>query len=123
MIDLDNFKKINDTYGHAVGDATLKTLADVIKKPVEKKNAFVGRWGGEEFVTVLSGMSDDEAFDFADDLRREIEEADFGEAGHITCSVGISQLNDEDSFDDIFNRMDKAMYSSKEAGKNRVTVL
>jgi diguanylate cyclase (GGDEF)-like protein len=123
MIDLDNFKKINDNYGHSVGDATLKALADVLKSFAQDKHASVGRWGGEEFVTVLSGVSDDEALEYAEDLRKTVAAADFGEAGHITCSVGISQLGDDDSFDDLFNRMDKAMYSSKTAGRNRVTVL
>ena len=123
MIDLDNFKKINDNYGHSVGDATLRTLADVLKGFAKDKNASVGRWGGEEFVTILSGVSHDEAVEYAEDLRRSVAEADFGKAGHITCSVGISQLGDDDSFDDIFDRMDKAMYSSKIAGRNRVTVL
>ena len=123
MIDLDNFKKINDNYGHSVGDATLKALADMLKSFAQDKHASVGRWGGEEFVTVLSGVSDDEALEYAEDLRKTVAAADFGEAGHITCSVGISQLGDDDSFDDLFNRMDKAMYSSKTAGRNRVTVL
>ena len=123
MIDLDNFKKINDNYGHSVGDATLKALADMLKSFAQDKHASVGRWGGEEFVTVLSGVSDDEALEYAEDLRKTVAAADFGEAGPITCSVGISQLGDDDSFDDLFNRMDKAMYSSKTAGRNRVTVL
>lgn len=123
MIDLDNFKNINDTFGHSAGDATLKTLSDVLKKSVEGKNACVGRWGGEEFVTVLSGYSGDETYSFAERLRKTIAEEDFGEVGHITCSVGVSQLNSDDSFEDLFDRMDKAMYSSKKAGKNRVTIL
>ncbi len=123
MIDLDNFKTINDTYGHSVGDATLKTLAEVLKQYVSEKNVFVGRWGGEEFVIILRGMSDDDAFAFAEGLRRTVEEAEFGEAGHITCSIGISRLNNKDSFEDVFNRMDKAMYYSKEAGRNKVTIL
>ena len=123
IFDGDNFKKINDNYGHSVGDATLKALADMLKSFAQDKHASVGRWGGEEFVTVLSGVSDDEALEYAEDLRKTVAAADFGEAGHITCSVGISQLGDDDSFDDLFNRMDKAMYSSKTAGRNRVTVL
>ncbi len=123
MIDLDNFKSINDTFGHSVGDATLKTLSDVLKKSVEGKQAAVGRWGGEEFVTVLSGLSGDETYCFAEKLRKTIAEEDFGEVGHITCSVGVSQLNNDDSFEDVFDRMDRAMYSSKKAGKNRVTIL
>ncbi len=123
MIDLDNFKSINDTYGHSVGDATLKTLAEVLKRVSAGKHVSVGRWGGEEFVLILRRMSDDEAFVFAESMRKAVEETDFGEAGHITCSIGISRLSTKDSFDDVFNRMDKAMYFSKEAGRNKVTIL
>ena len=123
MIDLDNFKNINDTFGHAVGDNTLKKLAEVLKKTVEGKRASVGRWGGEEFLVLLNGVIGDEAFDFAEILRKNVEEEDFGEAGHITCSIGISQLSQDDSFDDAFDRVDKAMYLSKEAGRNKVTRL
>ncbi len=123
MIDLDNFKNINDTFGHSVGDATLKTLADLLKNDAVGKQAPVGRWGGEEFVLILKDMSDDGAFVFAENVRKSVAEADFGEAGHITCSIGISRLSTKDSFEDVFNRMDKAMYYSKEAGRNKVTIL
>ncbi len=123
MIDLDNFKSINDTYGHSVGDTTLKTLADLLKRSVTGQKIPVGRWGGEEFVSVLKGMDDDEVFSFAESIRKTVAETDFGEPGHITCSVGISRLNNKDSFKEIFDRMDKAMYYSKETGKNKVTIL
>ncbi|MCR5008571.1 MAG: GGDEF domain-containing protein [Oribacterium sp.] len=123
MIDLDNFKSVNDTYGHSVGDATLKTLAEVLKQYVADKQVAMGRWGGEEFVLILKGMADDEAFVFAEGLRKTIAEADFGEAGHITGSIGISRLGSKDNFEDAFDRIDKAMYYSKEAGKNKVTIL
>ncbi len=123
MIDMDDFKSVNDTYGHSVGDATLKTLAEVLRINITGKPVRAGRWGGEEFVLTLKGMSDDEAFSFADSLRKTIAETDFGEADHITCSVGISRLGRKDSFEEVFDRMDKAMYYSKEAGKNKVTIL
>ncbi|SFB74190.1 GGDEF domain-containing protein [Butyrivibrio sp. YAB3001] len=123
MIDLDNFKSINDTYGHSVGDATLKALSDVLKKFYAEKEAAVGRWGGEEFVAVVKDMTEDETLDYAENLRKTVADVDFGEAGHITCSIGISRFNTNDSFEDVFNRMDKAMYYSKETGKNKVTIL
>ncbi len=123
MVDLDNFKSINDTYGHSVGDATLKSLSEVLKRSAAGKRFSVGRWGGEEFVITLKGKTDDEAFGFAEDLRKAVEAEDFGEAGHITCSIGISRLKNKDSFEDVFDRMDKAMYYSKEAGRNKVTIL
>ncbi|MBR4668264.1 MAG: GGDEF domain-containing protein [Butyrivibrio sp.] len=123
MIDLDNFKSINDTYGHSVGDATLKTMSDVLKGFLSDRHSPIGRWGGEEFVAVLENMPDNETFAYAEELRKTVSNVDFGEAGHITCSIGISRLNDKDSFEDVFDRMDKAMYYSKEAGRNKVTIL
>ncbi len=123
MIDLDNFKSINDTYGHSVGDATLKTLSDVLKGFLSDRHSPIGRWGGEEFVAVLENMPDNETFAYAEELRKTVSNVDFGEAGHITCSIGISRLNDKDSFEDVFDRMDRAMYYSKEAGRNKVTIL
>lgn len=68
-------------------------------------------------------MPDNETFAYAEELRKTVSNVDFGEAGHITCSIGISRLNDKDSFEDVFDRMDKAMYYSKEAGRNKVTIL
>lgn len=121
MLDLDFFKNVNDTYGHAAGDIALKTFADVLTDSVEGKSASVGRWGGEEFIILLRNMSEEEAFDFAERLRKKVEEADFGEAGKLTCSIGISQLKAEDSFDSIFERIDRAMYASKNTGRNKVT--
>ena len=121
MIDLDDFKNINDTYGHAVGDNTLKRLAEILKESIDDSKAYVGRWGGEEFVVVYYCADSGTASDFAEGLRAKVEEAEFEKAGHITCSIGISQLKGGDSFEDAFDRVDKAMYASKEAGKNKVT--
>ncbi len=123
MIDMDNFKMVNDTYGHSAGDETLKTLATLLRQSITAKSASLGRWGGEEFVIILKGMTDDEAVGFAEKLRKAVAEADFGEVGKITCSIGLSRLNDNDTFEDVFDRMDRAMYNSKETGKNRVTML
>ncbi|WP_024866006.1 GGDEF domain-containing protein [Butyrivibrio sp. FCS014] len=123
MIDLDDFKSVNDTYGHSAGDAALRTLAEVLKLYVAGKQVSLGRWGGEEFVLILKGMADDEAFVYAEGLRKAIAEADYGEAGHITGSIGISRLTEKDNFEEAFDRIDKAMYYSKEAGKNKVTIL
>ena len=121
MIDLDYFKNINDTYGHAAGDSALKTFGGILLDATSGKSATAGRWGGEEFVVLVRNMTAEEAFDFAEKIRAKVEDADFAEVGKLTCSIGISQLGGEDSFDDIFKRIDSAMYSSKKAGRNRVT--
>ncbi len=121
MIDLDHFKDINDTYGHSAGDNALKTLAGILSSSIDGKRASVGRWGGEEFLILLRGVSHEEAYDFAEDVRKKVEAANFDTVGQITCSIGISHLKNEDTFDDFFNRVDKAMYASKQAGRNKVT--
>ena len=121
MIDLDYFKKVNDTYGHAAGDCALKSLAEILRNSIEGKSASVGRWGGEEFMVIVRNMSKQEALEFAEYLRKRVEEADFGEVGKLTCSIGISRLRHEDDFETIFERVDKAMYASKDSGRNRVT--
>ncbi|WP_022766941.1 GGDEF domain-containing protein [Butyrivibrio sp. XPD2006] len=121
MIDLDYFKNVNDTFGHAAGDEALKHFAEVLRKSAEGKSASVGRWGGEEFVILLRNMSEDKAASFAENLRKNVEDASFGEVGRLTCSIGLSHLKKEDTFDNIFRRIDRAMYASKNAGRNRVT--
>ena len=123
MLDLDHFKVVNDTYGHVVGDKTLKAFAGILQDSVEGKNATVGRWGGEEFVIDLTGIPRDYVYAFSENLRKKVEDYTFEGAGHLTCSIGISHQNSEDSFEAVFNRMDDAMYSSKESGRNRVTEL
>lgn len=123
MLDLDYFKKVNDTYGHSAGDITLKTFSKIIKDYVSEENAAVGRWGGEEFVIIAYGRSADQFYDMAEQLRKKVEEYEFPEIGHISCSIGVTELKKDDNFDDAFNRMDKAMYTSKNEGRNKVTLL
>ena len=123
MLDLDFFKKVNDTYGHSAGDAALKSLAGILNGAVEGKSASVGRWGGEEFVIILRNMRREKAFSFADSIRKKVEEADFDVIENLTCSIGLSHLKKEDTFEDIFDRIDRAMYASKDSGRNKVTEL
>ena len=123
MLDLDYFKKVNDTYGHSAGDITLKTFSKIIKDYVSEENAAVGRWGGEEFVIIAYGRSADQFYEMAEQLRKKVEEYEFPEIGHISCSIGVTELKKDDNFDDAFNRLDKAMYTSKNEGRNKVTLL
>ncbi len=123
MLDMDYFKKVNDRFGHSVGDITLKKFAEILTDYMAAEKGFVGRWGGEEFVIICYGKSGDEAFNFAENLRKKVEETEFPEIKHITCSIGITDLTAEDTFDEAFNRMDKAMYVSKESGRNIVSRL
>ena len=123
MLDLDLFKNVNDTYGHAAGDATLKFLADVLKEQLSDEKAHLGRWGGEEFVIVCYERSDEEASVLAEKLRQAVEDMTFPNVGKMTCSVGVTVIKDDDSFESAFDRVDKALYSSKKNGRNKVTVL
>ena len=123
MLDLDMFKKVNDTYGHSVGDMTLKHFAKILKDLALEEKASVGRWGGEEFVLVCYEKKADAAMAMAEKIRSSVEAYEFPEIGHITCSVGVTELKTDDDFSKAFNRIDKAMYDSKHNGRNTVTLL
>ena len=123
MLDLDHFKNVNDTHGHATGDKVLKHFAGLLKEFIKGKDAEVGRWGGEEFVIIYRGKNFDKVKENAEALRREVEFSDFPEIGHITCSIGVTEVKKDDSFEKAFERVDRALYASKESGRNRMTVL
>ena len=122
MLDLDLFKTINDTYGHSVGDSALKQFAAIMKDMASDDNTSVGRWGGEEFVIVCYDKGAEAVSYLAEKLRKTVEETEFPEIGHITCSIGATELKEGDTFTDAFNRIDKAMYASKHNGRNQVTM-
>ena len=123
MVDLDLFKEVNDTHGHSVGDTTLKLFADILKEMAAANNSLAGRWGGEEFVVVCLGINGEKVFELAEKLRKEVEAYEFPQIGHITCSIGVTELTADDTFDGAFDRLDKAMYKSKHNGRNQVTSL
>ena len=123
MLDLDHFKVVTDTYGHATGDAVLKHFAGLLNSCAADSDASVGRWGGEEFIVVCRGKAFSEVKERAEKLRQMVEDSEFPEIGHITCSIGVTEIKPEDSFDEAFNRVDKALYASKEGGRNRITVV
>ena len=123
MLDLDHFKQVNDNYGHAVGDVTLKHFAKLLMDASVEDKALVGRWGGEEFVIVCRDKNAEEASVMAESLRQKVEAYQFPDIYHITCSIGVTELKAEDEFKEAFNRLDKAMYASKHNGRNKVTLL
>ena len=123
MLDLDLFKKVNDNYGHSVGDTTLKLFAKIILDAAVEEKCSVGRWGGEEFVIVCREKTGDEAYAIAESMRKKVEEYLFPDIFHITCSIGVTELKADDDFAKAFDRLDKAMYTSKNNGRNTVTIL
>lgn len=123
MIDLDHFKKVNDNYGHAVGDTTLKTFAGILREFAAENKLMAGRWGGEEFVVVCRDRDGNAAYEMAEDFRKKVEEHRFPDILQITCSIGVTELAKNDTPEEAFTRVDKAMYESKQNGRNKVTLL
>ena len=119
IFDIDFFKKVNDTYGHIIGDKTLITFSKTINDAVRVTDTFA-RWGGEEFVLLMPETSLDNAIKTVDHLRKLIENTSFKEVNKITCSVGVSKFNIDDTIDNILIRSDEALYEAKESGRNKV---
>lgn len=120
MLDIDFFKKVNDKYGHSVGDFVLKAFVKVVKDFIEPYKFAIGRWGGEEFVCVCYGMNSNDLMPVAEDLRKKVEEAEFEKEIKITCSIGLTEVKKGDTAQIIFDRVDHAMYEAKTGGRNRI---
>ena len=118
MFDIDYFKNVNDTYGHAVGDMTLKHFAYLINDYFKGLNAVVGRWGGEEFVVVCYNADLEKTLSYAEEVKEKICSDEFKVAGKITCSIGVAEISRDDDFNKAFDRMDKALYKAKSDGRN-----
>ncbi len=117
--DIDDFKSINDKYGHATGDEVLQQLAKLMER--ETRNTDVsGRWGGEEFVLVSPEANLKESVKVADKLRKLIEAEDFGIPIGITCSFGVAEYITDEPLESFVNRADEALYKAKNRGKNSV---
>ena len=121
IFDIDNFKKINDTYGHNIGDEVLKKLAKVVSSSIRQTDYFA-RWGGEEFIILTTDTPDSEAMVLADKLQIIIEETLFDTVGKVTCSFGVSKLDSGLTYTESIHNADKALYYSKHNGKNQVTI-
>lgn len=127
LFDIDNFKKINDTYGHDCGDYVLTTLGAQVKASGLRERDLAGRYGGEEFIVVLTNSTSQQAADVAERIRKRIESHDFmydGQRIPVTVSLGVATIHKEFHLGaDIYKEADKALYESKRNGKNRVTVV
>jgi diguanylate cyclase (GGDEF)-like protein len=122
MVDADHFKRVNDRFGHGVGDEVLVGLADVLKSSCCARDS-VGRYGGEEFCMAVVGRTEDDVVRLAEHIRREIGEVRtlLPNGERVTISIGIaSQMPDSGELADLVKRADEALYAAKNAGRNRV---
>lgn len=121
LFDIDFFKKVNDYFGHNIGDEVLVELAHLMSNSLRKSD-ILARWGGEEFICLLPNTTLENALIVAETLRKKVEDHKFYGAGHITISLGVCQMKRADVFiGEIIERADKALYKSKNTGRNRVS--
>ncbi|MEZ0390739.1 MAG: GGDEF domain-containing protein, partial [Pseudobdellovibrionaceae bacterium] len=125
VFDIDFFKKINDTFGHAAGDYVLKSLADIVSHKMVRSHDYFARYGGEEFVIILHATPIKTAIEVAERIRTTIESNEFQFEGNkipVTISLGVSSRNSNESdWSAFFQRADEALYKSKQSGRNKVT--
>lgn len=121
MFDIDNFKKVNDTYGHSKGDDILKEIISIAKSTVRKTD-ILSRIGGEEFTIILPDSTLDQALILAERLREKTEENNFSQVGKVTISLGVALYESGDTIDDIIKKADSAMYKAKTEGRNCVRI-
>lgn len=120
LIDIDHFKRVNDTYGHQIGDEVLKSVAKIMKNNIRKID-FIGRFGGEEFMIICPETGKDGAMSLAEDIRRKVEEHTFDTVNRVTISLGVTTYDKErDDASSLFKKCDAALYLAKDAGRNRV---
>jgi diguanylate cyclase (GGDEF)-like protein len=129
MIDIDYFKKYNDSLGHLEGDNALVAIAKCLKNNIRRETDFVARFGGEEFVCVLPFIEKDEALEFAKTLVQSVENLQIPHpmslhSKYVTISVGMASAvpNDNNSHIQLLEEADKALYSAKESGRNKVVM-
>lgn len=122
LLDIDHFKSINDTFGHATGDTALRAVGEVLKKNLRETD-LIGRYGGEEFLILLRNVTPDVAFAQSERLRRSVSQLKLAELGgrRLTISIGLASYTESlTSIEDWLRRADKSLYDAKHAGRNQV---
>ena len=119
MFDIDDFKRINDTFGHHVGDDVLIHVAKLIGERI-RASEILARWGGEEFIILLPQSNVENAVHLAGELRERMQAHAFPGAGTVTASFGVTRFSVGDSMDSLLQRADAAVYRAKANGRNRV---
>lgn len=126
FLDIDKFKNINDGFGHDVGDEVLVSFSELIKLHFKKskvsEDIFPCRWGGEEFIVMIHGLSLPEVKDKLENFRRNVEQHFFPKVNKVTVSIGFSQvhLNEQETIESLIKRSDQGVYLSKENGRNQI---
>lgn len=124
VYDIDEFKKVNDTYGHLIGDHVLQEVVSLVNEVLDGSGQ-QGRTGGEEFIIILPSQTLNNGFTIADQLRRSVEKAEFSYGCHklkITISLGITFCEKGEEFEVVYARADQALYQAKRNGRNRVEI-
>lgn len=121
MIDLDFFKRINDTYGHLIGDRTLVKLSKILRESIRDID-IVGRWGGEEFMIICPETDVEGAYTVAEKIQETINMCDFPFIHTLSCSFGISECREGDRIENVVGKSDNALYTAKKEGRNRIVV-
>ncbi|EMA6341394.1 diguanylate cyclase [Bacillus cytotoxicus] len=121
FFDIDDFKKVNDTYGHDFGDLALIQLAELMKIKIDSNYTFA-RWGGEEFVILVTDTTEKEAFQVAESLRFFIETKQFSSISKLTASFGVALYEQGITKEELIQRADIALYEAKQNGKNQVRI-
>jgi diguanylate cyclase (GGDEF)-like protein len=119
LMDIDDFKAVNDRFGHQAGDEVLIKIAGVIGSNVRATD-LVGRWGGEEFLIISPETDMDGGFSLAEKIRTRLESTYIGKIGHRTASFGVTAYRDGDDIEAIIGRADAGLYAAKRGGRNRV---
>lgn len=121
LVDIDHFKQVNDTHGHAAGDQILRAFAKQIQEGVTPQQ-IIGRWGGEEFIIILPGVDLTHAQTVARRLQVTVAQASFPLINDLTASFGVCQYHPHDSTTSLLERADRALYHAKQSGRNQVKV-
>lgn len=121
LMDIDHFKKVNDEYGHPIGDIILQEFSLLLNETLRKADS-VGRWGGEEFLIILPETDAEGAKEVAEHLRKRIEKFEFTAVKHKTSSFGITQYQKGSDIQSLVNKADVALYNAKNKGRNQVSV-
>ncbi|WP_196594182.1 diguanylate cyclase domain-containing protein [Pectinatus sottacetonis] len=119
MVDIDNFKNINDEYGHLKGDHVLKEVAIILQKALTEKGILY-RWGGEEFIALLDIDATDEIIHMAEKMRRTVSMHKFINVRKITASFGVARWRYTDDYEKLLKRLDNSLYLAKFTGKNKI---